>query len=185
MKTDSEQWKDIQGYEGIYQVSNHGRIKSKARIVRSTSGVGKGSKRTYPERIMAQHRVGSGGYLAVALYKGDGGSTKTVHRLVFEAFVSNPLGLPEVNHKDGNKDNNHYSNLEPATRMQNCRHAVESGLMKIRGEDNYFTKLTEKDVRLIREMHSCGTTQTEIAKKTGFQLANIHCIVRRKSWKHI
>lgn len=180
-----EKWKSISGYEGIYTVSNHGRVKSLSRVVVSESGIGKGCSRLLPERILKQHRVGSGGYLAVGLHKKKIAITKTVHRLVFDAFVENPLGLPEVNHKDGNKDNCRDTNLEPATRQSNCQHAVETGLIKIRGEDNFFAKLNSKTVLKVRRLFAGGMSQRKIEIKTGIPIANVHCIVRRKSWKHL
>ena len=94
-----EVWKDIPGYEGLYQVSNHGRVKRGAYI-----------KKT---------RIARNGYVLVSLWK-DGNEKKClVHRLVADAFIDNSSGLPEVNHKDENKANNHVSNLEWCTRTYN------------------------------------------------------------------
>ena len=92
----SEVWKDIEGYEGLYQVSNWGRVKSLK--------FGK-------ERILKPEK-NRNGYLVVNLYKNGKRKHFKIHRLVAEAFVSNPDNLPCVNHADEDKTNNFYGNLE-------------------------------------------------------------------------
>lgn len=123
-----EQWKDIQGYEGRYQVSDLGRVKAPARYVRFVSKAGNDFQRLRAEKIIAT-QVQNSGYAIVHLLT-DAHSRKalTVHRLVAAAFVPNPAGLPEVNHRDGNKANNHAANLEWVTRSENKLHAVAAGL---------------------------------------------------------
>ena len=107
-----EIWKDIPGYEGSYQVSNAGRVKS----LPKTRGRGIG----YPvdEKII-RHSVNSRGYCNVVLCKD--GKTKTflLHRLVADGFVDNPSNLPEVDHKDRNKTNNSVNNLRWVTVSEN------------------------------------------------------------------
>ena len=93
-----EIWKDIKGYEGLYQVSNMGRVKSLKRI--SFDG------RRIEEKILKYKRAGRGQYQCVGLYKNNTSKYKTIHRLVAEAFVPNPNNLPQVNHKDENPKNN-------------------------------------------------------------------------------
>lgn len=100
-----EIWKDIEGYEGLYQVSNEGRVKSLARSY--TSGVG--------TKHIAEHFCkysNNNNYLRVNLYKNGKMKWFSVHRLVAEAFIPNPDNLPQVNHKDEVKTNNHINNLE-------------------------------------------------------------------------
>ena len=72
------------------------------------------------------------GYCFVALYKNGECKQETIHRIVAETFVSNPLNLPEVNHIDGDKDNNVYTNLQWCTRQENCLHAVRNGLKSMK-----------------------------------------------------
>jgi len=111
-----EIWEDIKGYEGFYQVSNLGRVKSRERLKRHPRGNG---YLPVHERILRQSK-NTWGYSQVTLYKD--GKPKTnlpVHRLVAQAFIPNPDCLPEVNHKDENKSNNAVSNLEWCTAKYN------------------------------------------------------------------
>ena len=101
-----EEWKDIEGYFGLYQVSNMGRVKSLERTVRYNGGYYKKS-----ERILKAHDNGHG-YLHVGLCKDGKVKNCYVHRLVADAFCENPMGYNEVNHKDENKLNNKADNLE-------------------------------------------------------------------------
>ena len=101
-----EIWKDIEGYEGLYQVSNMGRIKSL------------GNDKTRKEKILSL-KPKKKGYIMVTLYKNSKREYKYVHRLVAENFLPNPNDLPEVNHKDENKENNTVYNLEWCTAKYN------------------------------------------------------------------
>ena len=96
-----EEWRDVKGYEGLYQVSNEGRIKSLER----DWTFGKGGKRHKDETIMKLQKS-SRGYNRLILTKDGVETYKLVHRLVAEAFIENPQNLPQVNHKDENKTNN-------------------------------------------------------------------------------
>ena len=107
-----EIWKDIPGYEGLYQVSNMGRIRSPRN----------GFKTLSPNDAK--------GYLRISLYKCGKICRKSVHRLVAVAFVENPFNKPVINHKDGNKHNNSAENLEWVTNKENVMHARETGLIK-------------------------------------------------------
>lgn len=120
-----EIWRDVKGYEGLYQVSDLGRIKSLKRVVPHKI---KG-KKTIPESIKKIY-VGTNNYYIVILNSKNIGSTKTVHRLVALAFLPNPENKPEVNHKDGNKLNNNLNNLEWNTVSENRYHAFRTGLQK-------------------------------------------------------
>lgn len=123
---DSEIWKDIHGFEGQYQISSFGRVKSLDRILpHKTHGTWH-----IKERILKTGRSGPGKkkYLIVQLHVGHGQmDSRTVHRLVAESFIPNPLNLPQVNHKDGNTENNHVSNLEWVTELENVDHAWQNG----------------------------------------------------------
>lgn len=114
----NEIWKDVVGYEGLYQVSNLGRVKR----VRGRDS--RGNLRN--ERVLKPRSIH--GYMIAHLCKDGTPSNKAVHRLVAEAFLNNPNNLPEVNHIDGDKTNNLVSNLEWISSSDNSLHAFRLGL---------------------------------------------------------
>lgn len=149
--TESEIWKDVAGYEGFYQVSNKGNVRSVARkdsIGRKRDG-----------RIL-KPAYDRGGYLNVGLCKNGKSKTKNVHRLVAETFIPNPKGFLEVNHKDENKSNNRVENLEWCTREYNNTYGtrIEMVCKKVKavniktGEAVTFNSVKEAG----RKGHHCG-----------------------------
>jgi len=119
----NEHWIPILGYEGLYEVSDFGLVRSITRSVKT-----KGGKQRISKGHVLRITVNSG-YATVQLSRS--GKTKTfkVHRLVATSFIPNPLDLPEVNHIDGNKLNNVIANLSWCTKSQNVQHAYDMGLM--------------------------------------------------------
>ncbi|EEW0761227.1 NUMOD4 motif-containing HNH endonuclease [Escherichia coli] len=120
-------WKDIHGYEGLYQISSDGKVKSLPFLQRYTHWrTGKEFFRQTKERILAASVINSG-YAVVQLWKNDKAQPFLIHRLVAEYFLN---GKPKstVNHKDGNKLNNKVTNLEWASYSENLEHAVINGL---------------------------------------------------------
>ena len=115
MTIETEIWKPIKDYEGLYEVSNFGRVKS----------LGNGKSNNSKERILKPGKVG-GGYLKICLCKNREINQFFIHRLVAETFISNPDNLPEVNHKDENKENNSVENLEWCTHKDNCNHGTRN-----------------------------------------------------------
>lgn len=115
----NEIWKDVPNYEGLYQVSNYGRLKSLEKSVKFYSGYAKKKcERKYPERIICKNHIANG-YLQLELYKNGKAKKIKMHRLVAETFIPNPNNYPCVNHKDENKLNNCVDNLEWCTYSYN------------------------------------------------------------------
>lgn len=114
------EWRSIKGYEGVYEVSNDGRVRRIAGWSNKNNGY------RHPTGELKQDCVK--GYPQIALYKNGEKKRFKVHRLVASAFLPNPLNLPQVNHKDGNKGNNNVKNLEWVTQSQNMKHARDTGL---------------------------------------------------------
>ena len=114
----------VNNYEGIYEISESGQVRSIERKIQGRDGV------TYPfkERLLRPHPHKDTGYLQVSLWKENKGIQQYIHRIVAEAFIPNPYRLKEVNHLDGNKQNNHLSNLEWVSRTGNAQHAIETKL---------------------------------------------------------
>lgn len=106
MRSENEIWKPVVGYEGLYEVSNYGRIRSIDRVVFQ-----QGRNQIYRGRIMATF-INNSGYEAIRLSKGNKKKWMLIHRIVAEAFLPNPNSLPYVNHKDETKTNNSVDNLE-------------------------------------------------------------------------
>jgi len=114
---DKEVWKDVKGYEGLYQVSNLGRVRSLDRV--STQG----------ERLKGKVLTGGlnrDGYLAVVLCRSGGQKNYFIHRLVAQAFLENPDNLPEVNHKNEDKTDNTVANLEWCSHRYNMNYGTHN-----------------------------------------------------------
>ena len=119
-ENNEEIWKPIKDYEGWYEASTLGRIRS----VKRTFTDKKGRVRTFEEHILSPAKTSQKGYLGVMLCKKGEYKTKKVHRLVAETFIENPHNLPEVNHKDENTQNNAVDNLEWATTKYNSQYGT-------------------------------------------------------------
>ena len=119
-----EYWKPVVGYEGLYEISNWGRVKSLKRLVKIHNKWGE-CYITINEKILKK-RIDKYGYERVMLCKHGKSKLKQVHRLVAEAFIPNPYNLPQVNHKDEDKQNNHYLNLEWCTHEYNVNYGTRT-----------------------------------------------------------
>lgn len=117
MNNEQEIWKDVEGYEGLYQVSDKGRVRSIATFQGKWNAV---YKRKEPSLLTQQ--ADKDGYLRVGLTKNRVIRRYMVHRLVASAFIDNPGGLPMINHKDQNKQNNRSDNLEWCTAKYNSNY---------------------------------------------------------------
>lgn len=169
-----EIWKDIIGYEGLYQVSNLGRIFSPKR-------------RGSPGCIRKFH-TNEDGYCKVGLRVNWKERKFSVHRLVAEAFIPNLKNKLEINHKNGVKADNHVDNLEWVTSSENAIHAYKFGLRKgPKGELNGKSKLSEfqiKRIRLIKEIQP-NMREIDLAKIFKVSRSLIGQIVRKEAWSHI
>lgn len=150
----TEIWRAVNDYEGLYEVSNLGRVKSLAKI----HGRGRGSMRE--EKILKSGND-SRGYSKISLCKNGEEKCFRIHRLVAEAFIENPENKPEVNHKFGIKTDNRASQLEWTTNLENMRHAFKTGL---KNNDHSKKKVAQiKNGEIVKVWES----QTEVEKKLG------------------
>lgn len=168
-----EVFEDLKGYEDSYQISDSGRIFTKRRLV--------GNQIYYGKELVPQ--LTHDGYLKVTLSRGGDSKKFYLHRLVAIQFIDNPMGLPQVNHKDGNKLNNNLNNLEWCTKSENQNHAIHTGLMQ-RGQDRPSAKLTESQVIEIYKLKGILKAQ-DIADKYGVSKNTINCILRGDKWKYL
>lgn len=166
-----EIWKDISDYNGLYQVSNLGRIKSFKRN----------------REIILKPFKNRCGYYQVDLNKNTKGKTYTNHRLVMFAFkLEEKFEYNEVNHIDGNKENNTLDNLEWCTRSENLKHAYNTGLKSSIGENNSRSKLTEIQVKKIRFYYDNKIfNQSKLSKMYNVNKQSISNIVLYKTWTKV
>lgn len=170
-KKEVELWKPIKGYVGLYEISNHGR----ARLL---SGV-----------ILKPFKRGRKGaeYWSVDLHK-SGAKNKIyyVHRLVAIHFVEKPDNKNDVNHIDGNKENNMSFNLEWVTDRENKLHAYAIGLRSNKGEKNPNSRLTAREVSFIRYIKGLYPIilEQDIADFHGVAIPHVNQILNFKKWKN-
>lgn len=150
-----EIWKDIEGFEGFYQVSTFGRVRGVDRYI----GYRNGKKRFWKGEIK-KPTVTAKGYLKISMFNGDKKKTDEIQRLVARAFIPNPLNKAYVNHKDGNKKNNRVENLEWTTPSENTIHAREVLKVAIKGVDQYdlsgnFIAHYESQKKAAEATHTC------------------------------
>jgi hypothetical protein len=121
-------WKAILGYEGYYEVSSHGEVRSLDRTIsQKDRWTGKSYSRVMRGKELAL-KTDKDGYKLVILSKDGKTRTHKVHRLVLRAFSANPMMKPQVNHINGDKSDNRLSNLEWCTDLENTHHAIKNGL---------------------------------------------------------
>jgi hypothetical protein len=147
MENKMESWKDIEGYEGLYKISNFGKVKSLSRYVKNNKI---NSKKLIKERILSQ-TDNRNGYKYVSLSRNGKAKHFYIHILVGCAFIKRGFNSTEINHINGDKSNNKDKNLEWVTRKQNINHAIKIGLINISGERHYKHKLTDQQALDIRK----------------------------------
>lgn len=173
-----EIWKDIEGFEGIYQISNLGQVKSLEKIDRCPNG----GLFTRPEIIMKQSD--SDGYKRVQLYKDGKSKQKLIHRLVCEHFVENPENKSEVHHIDFDKSNNYYLNLRWSTSKENVNYTVEAGRKHNLSNNHHNAKITLNEAIKIKEMIKDGIRVVDIHKQLSISINIIQNIKSKNSWKN-
>lgn len=179
-----EVWKAIPEWDGFYEVSNFGRVRSLTRTVPLLKATGK--KITYNVRgRLLNPKASVLGYFKYGLYRNSVGREIWGHALVMMAFVGpRPDGLV-INHIDGNRGNNRLENLEYTTQLENMRHAVRTGLLKNSGEDNWNAKATEAQIRTAYFFLLLGNTRGEAAVKSGLTVDQVREVQQGKCWKHL
>lgn len=161
------EWRPALDFEDFFEVSSAGQVRS-----------------LKTGRIIAIRQLPAG-YQVCTLHDNVKHYTRLIHRLVAEVFCDGYKKELVVNHKDGVKTNNHFSNLEWTTTQGNIQHARATGLMVNHGEVSNFAKLTVEKVKLIKQELAAGDSLTTIAKRHGTTFQNISCIKRGKSWKRV
>ena len=162
----SENWKDVPGYEGAYEVSDAGRVRS-----------------LLSNRILKPYKTNNGRNI-VSLYKDGLRQRFLVYRLVLITFVGHPDEGQVACHNDGDRTNDQLSNLRWDSQSRNCADKEDHGTAQV-GERHGRAILKDSDVIEMRRMYANGYRQTEIARKFNYCISNLGRILRRESWKHV
>lgn len=158
--------RDLKNYEGLYFADENGNIFSYPKKTRN------GIRQIKPNKLKL-------GYLFIDLCKDGFVKKHLVHRLIADTFIENPENKPQVNHIDGNKVNNHVSNLEWCTASENQKHAIKNNLRSAKGEKNSQSKLTLKQVS---EIFSDNRLYKEISLDYNISMSTISSIKNKKTW---
>lgn len=170
-------WKSVKNYEGYYEVSDTGLLRSVRRLITRSNG------RSYyaPSVVLKTFISKTANYQMVQLSKHNIPKKFMVHRLVAQAFLELDINSDmEVNHIDGNRYNNCVTNLEVITHQQNIDHSIRMGLKNDYGEKSSNAKLTNQQAKEIREAWKQGMMQKDLAKKYGVSKQTICRIVNNK-----
>jgi HNH endonuclease/NUMOD4 motif len=180
----TERWLPVVGYEGVYDVSDAGRIRRVGRAARNGNGHGGGAR---IGRILKpqKHR---GGYRAIQLWKDGKLRNFLIHILVAQAFIGPVPEGKEVNHDDGDKPNCAVSNLEYLTRADNMKHAYRTGLRVAKpiivGETHHNAKLTMEKAREIRRRYKPRVCSLKmLAREFDLDHKTIHSVISHKTWR--
>ena len=177
MTNDGERWRPVASFEGRYEVSSAGRVRSVARWVAA-----RGGKRLVEGRVLSPS-ISSGGYPRVTLTDGRRELWVNVHRLVAESFLSGESNQV-VRHLDGNPANNAVENLAWGTFADNEADKLRHGRRPL-GEAHPRSKMTDGHVRAIRDMSSRGISQLAIARALGLNRGVVGIVVRGEGWTHV
>lgn len=172
----TEEWRAIEGYEGYYEVSDRGRVRSLDRVV-----VDKLGRSVSYRGIVLSPKLDVYGYLHVGLSCESKQKMCRVHRLVAKSFLP-ASDMPEVNHIDFDKTNNNAENLEWATPRSNTDHAIAGGLYDAMLTSGRRKKLTPEAVAGIHEARRAGMTYAAIGKMYGVCFQAVHNVIKGKQW---
>lgn len=179
----TEEWRDIKEFEGLYQVSSIGRVRSLDREVWSPSNQSMSRIKGVVRKLDGVGKL----YLQITLNKDGLHFKKLVHRLVAETFIPNPNNLPEVNHEDLNKLNNCVNNLSWSSRLSNAQHAKANGRYSNfpKGESVHNAKLNDDAVRHIRQKILTNTQYCKMYGVAPSTVSTLQSNKTRKRWAHI
>ncbi len=169
-----EAWKKVGGYD-YYEVSNLGKVRSLDKVVNYRYGL-----RTISGKLLKQAKT-FGGYYFVILTKDNEPKTHLIHRLVAQAFISNPNKYKTVDHLDFNKANNCISNLDWCDLSTNIKRYCDANIRPV-GSQLPDAKIKESDVLEIRKSNK---SQSALGRQYGITQSAVHKIIYRKSWKHL
>lgn len=174
-------------YEGLYEVSNIGRLKSLDKYIYTRPTLKGVKNKTLLKGKVMKAKLDRYGYPSIALSVNKQNKYVTIHRLVAKAFIPNPNNKPQVNHINGIKTDNRVENLEWCTALENIRHAKITGLRNnatLKGEKSNFNKLKEYQVNEIKRTYNKKTcNQKQLAQKYGVSVSNISQILNNKTWQ--
>jgi len=178
----AENWKDIPDYEGFYQASDLGNIKSISRKVY----IPKRNIYRQQQEIILTYNPYSKRYPRVSLHKNSEVEIKLIHTIIGLLFVPNPKNLPFLNHINGIKTDPRACNLEWCSHLENMQHAFRTGLVP-NGERNHKAKLTNNNVRAIKRLlkNNPKANQSAIARKYGVVRSVINAIVKNRKWIYV
>lgn len=167
-----EEWKPVPGYEGLYEVSNHGRVRSLPR------------NGTAPEVKIRKTQITKAGYEIVHLSKDNAAKAISVHTLVLTAFIGPKPDKMECRHLDGCRTNNKADNLAWGTKQQNMSDQIKHGTIA-RGERCGHAKLTLEQVQQARSMIQAGMTHKAVSKLFNVSRPTITNLWSGRNWQHI
>lgn len=177
---ENETWRQIPGYEGCYEVSNYGQVRSIDRIQTNSCNV----KRKLAGKLLLQSKGSTSVYWTSHLYRNGVMKNIMTHRLVAMAFLDNWSSELDVNHKNGDKHDNRLENLEMCTHSENVLHAYNTYLRNDSGENHLNAKLNTEEVWQIKLLHHLwGFSQHRLAKQFHISQSCISDVIRNKSYK--